>query len=1261
MKLQEICTRLQQLSSQQQLTLSQDTFAHLTAVDTLLQRAFGASSLSLSKLRVQPERACLDGTVDQACFLGQHVEALPVHLLFWEEAEAGATDMVLGVLLEVAAPDHFPPPFQSLPGQTVLSPLHYSFKTLETLSFALCSASGSLEANGQRFPVLLTFFTGGGQIRLTLDRTAEPRPLSLTEIGELLGKADYLQLFPDSFQQLLDHLNLEDLVLEYQEEDSRIRYFSLSLSLPGSICWQPCSNLALSLSALQLSLFASPPSRSAPELYAQADGQITLGALSLAVQVGFTSSGQCRLSIGSSPVPLDSLDCIWDLVGIPLDTTCLPVSSTSFCLKNLCLDYQLSPFQLTTFCLDLSVQDVWSFHGLEIRALSFGLSWSEHGTAYYLGGGFALGDVLFSLNGTYETDGWYLNAAADFTQAPSLSSLLSAAMGCEQLPVLPDFALTNVAFSYQPNQDFYTLSGSASVCGKDAVRVCFSLMKREAAACAAIYLDSSFCAAQLPFVGGLSQQLDQVSMERLLFFYTSAPAKAVALPGIAEAVTAPAGLSCLLDLTLPQGGRQLVLPISTQEQHQLAQNQSGGHNFQGMLPLCWHMGPLSVKALTFACRENYLSLGLSAALITNGLSLTLDQMALSCELSTLDLSASLEGLSVDVSSGQLTLSGGLRRSDAQTDCYTGSVQLQMGSFGITLYGACQSKPAPAGFLLGVLRGQLGGPPCFSLTGVAAGFGCGRSLCVPPVQQLEDFALLMALRGKIDPAALLDHADQDFPVKAGANWVAAGITANSFRMVDSTLVATVLLDQGVSINLLGQADIAVPHAAPQPLAELGLSIRLSINPSSGLIPVDGVLTPTSYVLSKDCHLSGGFSMYFWYSGPHAGDFVITLGGYRSGYTKPFHYPAPDRLALNWKLCSELDVAGSLYFALTPSCIMVGGDFQMVFAWKCVRAWFHAYVDLLLGWKPYTYALNIGINMGVRVNLKLFKVQLELGCDLSIWGPDFSGKAHIHLWIISFTISFGHGKTAPSAISPSEFCTSFLPPVEYPTQSADSVSAFGGVHLSVSGGQTGEVPLSGSNETETMVSGSELVLTVQSPVPFVALTWNGSAVSPDSDTDPLYLRPCQKSAAPTLQVVLKRRDGSPLRAEYTLKTVTGAVPSALWAEQNAPSETRTCCTGLVIRPQQDQPCRSLDFSVTCREDQHTVSLSAPPVLPRNDYDQTQAYAILDQLADPAVQARRAQFLADLPEDFRTVSLSGWTSAPEIFDAAPILMSTGGLDLG
>jgi hypothetical protein len=147
----------------------------------------------------------------------------------------------------------------------------------------------------------------------------------------------------------------------------------------------------------------------------------------------------------------------------------------------------------------------------------------------------------------------------------------------------------------------------------------------------------------------------------------------------------------------------------------------------------------------------------------------------------------------------------------------------------------------------------------------------------------------------------------------------------------------------------------------PLAFIQVALAASLLPEEGIIRVEAQLTPASYVLSRDCRLTGGFAFYAWLKGTNASELVATLGGYYPKFPAPPGYPQPPRVGLNWPIDQHLQVKGDLYCALTPVAMMAGGHLEVTFHDGGIHAWFKAGVDFLIAWKPYHYTAQVDIDV------------------------------------------------------------------------------------------------------------------------------------------------------------------------------------------------------------------------------------------------------------------------------------------------------------
>ncbi len=274
-----------------------------------------------------------------------------------------------------------------------------------------------------------------------------------------------------------------------------------------------------------------------------------------------------------------------------------------------------------------------------------------------------------------------------------------------------------------------------------------------------------------------------------------------------------------------------------------------------------------------------------------GLTVGLLGFGIGSSISNFEPSFTIQGIDVTYSGGGIEISGGLRGSIDPVN-FVGELMVNVESFGIAgLAGYTSIEGSPSMFLYAVLNAPLGEPACFFVTGIAGGFGFNRDLQVPDVSGVATFPLVEWAQGDNNPPGMNMSGDIGTQVnqvlerlsssgivapQVGRYWLAGGIKFTSFELANSFALAVVKFGGEFEIDLLGTTTIAIPPDDPVIFAEMQL--LASFKPSEGFIGISGQLTAQSYVLSPDCHLTGGFAYYFWFSGSLAGNFVITMGGY-----------------------------------------------------------------------------------------------------------------------------------------------------------------------------------------------------------------------------------------------------------------------------------------------------------------------------------------------------------------------------------------------
>ncbi|CRK29937.1 hypothetical protein BN1708_005076 [Verticillium longisporum] len=215
-------------------------------------------------------------------------------------------------------------------------------------------------------------------------------------------------------------------------------------------------------------------------------------------------------------------------------------------------------------------------------------------------------------------------------------------------------------------------------------------------------------------------------------------------------------------------------------------------------------------------------------------------------------------------------------------------------------------------------------------------------------------------------------------------------------------------------------VALPSQNPTP--QLYLARLLS----SALLKVEAQLSPRSFVLHERYHLTGGLALFSWFGdSPHAGDRVMTIGGFHQAFDKPLQYPRPPRLGIAWSLGDNLRITGEAYFAITPRVCMGGGRLHAQLTLGALSAWFDAFLDFLINYRPFCFAAVGGVSIGVRFSLDLWLVTIRISCEigttLTVAGPPMAGTVHVDFWVFGFDVDFGDktGMARPDRLSLSDF--------------------------------------------------------------------------------------------------------------------------------------------------------------------------------------------------------------------------------------------------
>ncbi|WP_347557371.1 DUF6603 domain-containing protein [Robbsia sp. KACC 23696] len=382
----------------------------------------------------------------------------------------------------------------------------------------------------------------------------------------------------------------------------------------------------------------------------------------------------------------------------------------------------------------------------------------------------------------------------------------------------------------------------------------------------------------------------------------------------------------------------------------------------------------------------------------------------------------LDGMRIACTTDTLTLAGAIQKADT---AYVGQIVATLGKFSLSALALYEPLPQPSIGMLMVFRGPLGGPPAFYITGLAGGVGYHRDLVTPTIDTVAKHPFIEAIAGSAGADALT-QLRTIAPPKIGNHWIALGLKFTSFNLVDSIALLTLSFGSESKANLLGRSTFVFPPPSKSgkkaektlSLAKIELALLAELRPALGEFCLLGQLTPSSYLFDPEVHLSGGFAFCFWFGpNPHAGDFVLTVGGYHPSFTVPDHYPRVPPLALNWQITSQLSIKGNQYFALTPSTLMMGGRLSVAWQSGRIRAWIDFEAHFLIQFQPFWFEAVVRISVGVDALFDTwfgtFRVSVAVGANLYVSGPPFNGVVQVSAAGIAFDIAFGE-RTAPSPL-------------------------------------------------------------------------------------------------------------------------------------------------------------------------------------------------------------------------------------------------------
>jgi len=650
---------------------------------------------------------------------------------------------------------------------------------------------------------------------------------------------------------------------------------------------------------------------------------------------------------------------------------------------------------------------------------------------------------------------------------------LAAVFGAA-IPPIPenlDLALTGVGFRYDFTDSSLTLGAQSKNYG--AAVFASQVINKTSQYFFLLDANQTFSLSNLPLVGKDLAQIENISVTKLgVIVSTLAPVDGPTAVKINAQITAVLGSGypqmpaagidgkLLLSAELDFGSEKLPLSVSllggssstappSAASALAATNAGNGVTASSASDsVTWFnvqksFGPVSFQRIgvMYQSDQQVLWFELDASLAFGPMTMDLVGLGLGSPLSSFEPQFSLMGLGLSYSSPPLTIAGSLTNlapPGADYIEFEGGVTIGTGDFTVNAFGFYGNQGGFSSmFIFGDIAYDFGGPPAFFVTGIALGFGYNSNLRIPTIDEVAAFPFVQVLPTSMvpntgvfganpTPQKVLDVIMNTQPAwvspQQGTLWFAAGITFTSFELVNSQALIMVEFGQELIIALVGTSRAQFPQGLGSEVpvyAYIELDLEVEFAPLQGIFSVQAVLAKSSFLLDKACVLQGGFAFFVWYGpNPHAGDFVLTLGGYNPGYMVPSYYPKVPQVGFHWSLDSSISISGGAYFAFTPSALMVGGELNATYQAGNLKAWFDAHADIIVQWSPFWFDAAFGISIGASYKVDLwftsFTVTAELGCNLEVWGPPTGGVVGVDWYIISFSIPFGASKNSSKPV-------------------------------------------------------------------------------------------------------------------------------------------------------------------------------------------------------------------------------------------------------
>ncbi|KAI1468602.1 uncharacterized protein F4812DRAFT_470487 [Daldinia caldariorum] len=655
--------------------------------------------------------------------------------------------------------------------------------------------------------------------------------------------------------------------------------------------------------------------------------------------------------------------------------------------------------------------------------------------------------------------------------------------------------------------------------------------------------------------------------------------------------------TCLLDYEF--------MKQSTSGKNALAEGEADDGSPSAQAPYKKNTGPLAISNVGLKYKDKMLAVMFDATFQLGPLGFSLIGFSLGFAFTSLDgfpkITPVIMGLAASFDQPPLSISGVIRHgNEGGLDYYAGGLtvgwkiyQFEAAGFYGIVTPAGSSSSFQSVFIFAKLNGPLVTLEFAEINSICGGFGYNSSVRLPTIDQVYDFPFIAssqlsgsgnamdALQKLVDPGAggWFKPLDKTY-------WLAVGMGVGAFQMINIDAVVVVQFGNAVKLGIFAVATADVPTPASSwKIAHVELGISAVADFDYGTLKIDAQLSPRSYILDPNCHLTGGFGLYYWFDAPHAdqssvGQYVFTLGGYHQAFNLPVGFPNPPRLGISWNLGGGLTVSGQAYFAITPKACMAGGRLHAAFSAGPLSAWFDAFADFLINYKPFYFNMQAGVSVGVGFSIDIWfihiRISVEIGAQLYLWGPPIAGRVHVDFWIVGFDINFGNDQGSNETVTLEQFYQLVL---QAGTNPARSVAQ--GAKLAVEAAGEEPEPLAYTppkNEAHNFLAQSGLLNPEDNPerdqtVPWIVRAGSFSFVvdckmpinavkdDPNGDNilthDEIFAKPMKltQTLTSTITIVVQQDGEGEPDEGWKYDKYLNRLPRGLWAKYDPSTDPRT----------------------------------------------------------------------------------------------------------